>query len=358
MIKKVVVLGGSFNPPTIAHERLMKAAVDAVGADRGIFVPTAGQYVSRKLKRQGCPCDTLSNALRIEMLKTICARDDRMEVSTYQIDKEKETGTVGRDYDVMEAMQAKYPEAEIYFVVGSDKLYILPAWHRAREFMENFRILVAQRGEDDLEHIKAARPAIAEHWASFKVFPIPEEIRQISSSRFREMLHSGDRAAENLVTPEVWSLMEQNGKLPWNTISDFHDPQYAFLSNFYEAPVTYRGLTFGSNEAAFQAQKTLDDAVKRLFTEYSPAKSKGVGRRVALRADWEEAKDGIMEEIVRAKFTQHPELACQLLATGDKILVEGNTWHDVYWGVDTRTGEGENHLGKILMKVRAELKER
>ena len=156
-------------------------------------------------------------------------------------------------------------------------------------------------------------------------------------------------------TREVWNIMDMNGKIPWSAVSDFHDPQYSFLSNFYEVPVTYRGLTFGSNEAAFQAQKCLNEEVKRQFTEYSPAKSKGIGRRVNLRPDWEEVKNGVMYEIVLAKFTQHPELAEKLLATGEKVLVEGNTWHDVYWGVDTRTGEGENHLGKILMRVRTEL---
>ena len=61
-----------------------------------------------------------------------------------------------------------------------------------------------------------------------------------------------------------------------------------------------------------------------------------------------------MEEIVRAKFGQNPVLADKLLATGDTLLIEGNTWGDKFWGVDTRVGQGENHLGKILMKVRAE----
>ena len=62
-----------------------------------------------------------------------------------------------------------------------------------------------------------------------------------------------------------------------------------------------------------------------------------------------------MEEIVRAKFTQNHALRQQLLDTGDRELREGNSWHDIFWGVDLRTGKGENHLGKILMKVRSEL---
>ena len=131
--------------------------------------------------------------------------------------------------------------------------------------------------------------------------------------------------------------------------------EYAFLSNFWEVSVTYKGLTYGSNEAAFQAQKCMTEEEKMEFTQLCPSASKKLGRRVHLRPDWEEVKVGIMEEIVRAKFTQNEDLKWRLISTGDAYLEEGNTWHDTCWGVDSKTGEGQNHLGKILMKVREEL---
>ncbi|MGN1018937.1 MAG: NADAR family protein [Aristaeellaceae bacterium] len=131
--------------------------------------------------------------------------------------------------------------------------------------------------------------------------------------------------------------------------------EYEFLSNFWEAPVTWGGLTYGSNEAAFQAQKCLTAEEREAFTRLSPAAAKKRGRRVQLRPDWEAVKVGIMEELVRAKFTQHDDLKQKLLATGDAVLEEGNTWHDTCWGVDARTGRGRNHLGRILMKIRQEL---
>ena len=139
-------------------------------------------------------------------------------------------------------------------------------------------------------------------------------------------------------------------------IDQFRD-EYAFLSNFCEEPLEYDGVRYRSAEAAFQAQKCIEREERLAFAELRPADAKRRGRRVALRPDWEQVKTGLMEEIVRAKFTQNPNLAAHLLDTGDAELLEGNTWNDRCWGVDLKTGVGENRLGKILMKVRAELRE-
>lgn len=116
------------------------------------------------MKRQKCPQDTLSDAIRLEMLESLCRKDDR--------------------------------------------LYVLPHWHRINEFLTDFRILVAKRNKYELEHIKQVKPYIAEHWDSFTIFPIPDEISAISSSAFREKLHNNDETAKELVTKEVWEIME------------------------------------------------------------------------------------------------------------------------------------------------------
>ncbi len=130
-----------------------------------------------------------------------------------------------------------------------------------------------------------------------------------------------------------------------------------FLSNFYPAPVVVGGIRYGTSEAAYQAQKTLDETVRAHFAEYHPGKAKRKGQQIVMRPDWYEVRLAVMEEVVRAKFTQNPALAAKLLATGEKSLEEGNAWGDTFWGIDLNTGEGENNLGKILMKVRAELRQ-
>ncbi len=130
----------------------------------------------------------------------------------------------------------------------------------------------------------------------------------------------------------------------------------AFLSNFYERPVTYDGLTYRNSEAAFQAQKCQLISEKVAFTTMNPRQAKKAGRSVKLRPDWETVKVDKMYHIVLAKFEQNPDLMNLLLNTGDVYLEEGNTWGDTTWG--TVNGHGQNLLGKILMDVRKELGER
>ena len=133
---------------------------------------------------------------------------------------------------------------------------------------------------------------------------------------------------------------------------DYFREEYFFLSNFYPAKLIFEGITYHSAKAAFQAQKLADSSARAAFAELSPDEAKRRGKSTPLRPDWEDVKLDVMRKIVYAKFTQNPHLAQWLIDTGKKPLVEGNTWGDVYWGVDLRTGEGENHLGQILSSLR------
>ena len=135
-------------------------------------------------------------------------------------------------------------------------------------------------------------------------------------------------------------------------INSFRNEHF-FLSNFYEAPVTYDGLTYQNNEAAFQAQKCADPKERDAFTAMNPSEAKRAGRRVQLRKDWEQIKVSVMADIVKAKFEQNSDLADRLLATGDAYLEEGNDWGDRIWG--TVNGKGANCLGIILMDVREKI---
>ena len=131
--------------------------------------------------------------------------------------------------------------------------------------------------------------------------------------------------------------------------------EYSFLSNFYGCFIPYMGLRFPSVEHAFQASKSLDSNVRwQLQYCRSAGEAKQRGKMIELRPDWEEVKIQVMTDLIRNKF-QCPELKQKLLDTGCAHLEEGNNYGDRFWG--TVKGQGRNELGKILMKVRDELRD-
>jgi len=129
--------------------------------------------------------------------------------------------------------------------------------------------------------------------------------------------------------------------------------EFDWLSNFFLCQVEFEGMNFSNVEAAFQAAKCLDMKERERFFGLSGGQAKRLGRRVELRSDWDEVKIEIMRQVLKSKFTQNSELREKLIATGDTELIEGNNWNDTFWGVCR--GKGRNHLGKLLMEVRAEL---
>jgi ribA/ribD-fused uncharacterized protein len=135
------------------------------------------------------------------------------------------------------------------------------------------------------------------------------------------------------------------------TIDEFIG-EYRFLSNFYPSRVELDRVYYPTVEHAFQAAKTLVVETRELIrNNINPAHAKKIGKSCVLRDGWDRMRLGVMENLLRQKFSQGPLRDKLLATTGD--LVEGNWWGDVYWGVCR--GIGENHLGKLLMKIRKEV---
>ena len=139
------------------------------------------------------------------------------------------------------------------------------------------------------------------------------------------------------------------GPSPKRAIDSFTGA-YFFPSNFFEIGIDFEGIRYPSVENAYQAGKfPPSERVTLGFTTCSAAEAKRKGKGVKHKYD----TLVLMEELVRQKFTKG-HLAHRLLDTGDCELIEGNWWHDYFWGV--YNGVGQNNLGKILMRVREEIR--
>lgn len=137
-------------------------------------------------------------------------------------------------------------------------------------------------------------------------------------------------------------------------IDSFSGP-YRFLSNFYPAPVYLDGIEYPTVEHAYQAAKTTNLGVRwKILETLEPKDVRRIGRRLPdLREDWDTVRISVMEGLLRQKFASGSTLGNLLIGTRTANLVEGNWWGDRFWGVCE--GSGENNLGKLLMKIRADL---
>lgn len=135
-------------------------------------------------------------------------------------------------------------------------------------------------------------------------------------------------------------------------VIDSFQGEYRWLSNFEPVDVVYEGELYPSVEHAYVAAKTLDRETRKSIALLATAgAAKRAGRSLTLRSDWDRVKLKVMEELIRQKF-MHVRLRRLLMSTVGMAIVEGNTWGDTFWGVCN--GIGENHLGRIIEKVRAE----
>lgn len=153
---------------------------------------------------------------------------------------------------------------------------------------------------------------------------------------------------------------------------------YGVLSNFYMKTITMNNKVYQSIEHFFQSQKFIDQEYKeRIRMTKTPYQAKLLGCQqidvhtkmkwrldlnkviqefapsVRIRPDWEEIKEDIMYDALRAKFTQHRELGQLLKNTKEKQIREVSPY-DSYWGIG-RNKRGRNRLGCLLMRLRKEL---
>ncbi len=140
------------------------------------------------------------------------------------------------------------------------------------------------------------------------------------------------------------------------------DEPYGCFSNFSLYPIHLAGRTWKTVEHYYQAHKfvgTPDEPVMEcIWTAQTPEEAARLGREShrQLRPDWEAVKRPLMREAVLTKFLSHPDIQQVLLSTGNEFLVE-NSPKDYYWGCGADKS-GHNYLGKILMSVREEIRQR
>ncbi len=194
--KVIVVFGGSFNPPLNSHFSLAEQIVSEYKeVEKIIFVP-----VNQKYQKKGL----LDNKYRYEMLKCVCDKNEKFEVSDIELKNERQLYTI----ETLEKIQTAYPNKTIWFTTGSDNLKELRTWNKADELTNKFKILVLERDEDCLENIIENDEFLKKHENSF--VKVKNNIKSgLSSSFVREKIKQG-KSIRYFTPDEVYNYIKEN----------------------------------------------------------------------------------------------------------------------------------------------------
>jgi nicotinate-nucleotide adenylyltransferase len=147
------ILGGTFNPPHLGHLVMAQEALDQLGLDRVVFMPVA----SPPHKEAG---DDPGPDARLELCRLAVADDDRMAVSSLEVDRGGASYTV----DTLRELHDSEPEHDLTFIAGGDMAQSLPTWREPEAILALARLAVAEREgvrRDDvlrrLEHLHQGR---------------------------------------------------------------------------------------------------------------------------------------------------------------------------------------------------------
>ena len=193
---KIVVFGGSFNPPLNSHFSLAESIVNEYeSVKKVVFVP-----VSSKYEKQGL----LDDEHRYNMLKIVCDKNEDFEVSRIEIENERQLYTI----ETMELLKEEYSDYELLFTIGTDNLKSLHTWTRVDELLTKFKILVLERDEDRIDEIILKSDFLTKYKDS--LIKVKDSIRSnISSTFVRNKLKEG-KSIRYLVPDEVYFYIEEN----------------------------------------------------------------------------------------------------------------------------------------------------
>lgn len=194
---KIIIFGGAFNPPLNSHFSLAEQiANEYEDIEKIVFMPVSSNYSKKE--------PLLSNEHRYNMLKMICDDNDNFEISRLELDNEKVLTTI----ETLTLLKKEYPTKEIVFTTGTDNLKELETWDEAQKIVDNFKILVLERDEDDMETIINSNDFLSKNRDAF--IKVKQNIRSNLSSTFvRDKIRRG-KSIRYLTPDKVYKYIKEN----------------------------------------------------------------------------------------------------------------------------------------------------
>lgn len=197
-MKKIGIMGGTFNPIHMGHLLLAQWAMDAENLDEVWFIPTGCSYLK-------AGTDMAAPMERFAMVQAAISGNSKMKCLDIEIKREGYTYT----FETMEELHKDYPDFHFYFISGADCLFTMEKWKYPERIFANCSMIAAMRGEATLEEMNAKRMELQEKYnADIRLLPFLQ--LEISSTQIRERIRTG-KSIRYLVPDEVITYIEEKG---------------------------------------------------------------------------------------------------------------------------------------------------
>ena len=195
-MKKVGIMGGTFNPIHIGHLLLAETAKSQYGLDTILFIPSGCPYMKRE-------APVLPGEIRAEMVSLAIRNNSRFSLSWIEIERGGNTYTC----DTLRTLKKENPDTEYYFILGADSLLAIESWKNPEEIFASCTLLTAVRDETDRE-LEAAEKRLSEKYHAKIGRPMCKNM-DISSTDIRKFIKNG-QSVRYLVPDAVIQYIEQH----------------------------------------------------------------------------------------------------------------------------------------------------
>lgn len=166
-MKKIGILGGTFDPPHHGHLLIANEVLSALDLDEIWFMPN--QEPPHKQKSE-----SITNEDRLEMLKLAIEGNQNFRIQPIELEREGPSFTV----DTMKIIRANYKDYQFFFIIGADMIEYLPKWHKIDELVQLVQFVGVERPEYS-------------HDTIYPIIYVDVPAMEVSSSIIRERLKKG-----------------------------------------------------------------------------------------------------------------------------------------------------------------------
>lgn len=192
MKDNIVVLGGSFNPCTLAHQDTLLRAMKLIDAKLGIYLPTGNHYGKSEL---------IDFDIRVHLLELM--NTPKTYISLY----ENSCQTHPKTLQSLDYIQSCYPNATLYFIVGLDNLIDIPNWYMPEMLLSKHHLICTSRDFHKPKPI-LSQPFYQPYLSHIHILNTNPEMQAVSSSQVRSLIQNkkGEQCS-SLLHPDVYQYI-------------------------------------------------------------------------------------------------------------------------------------------------------